>query len=52
MDSTIKGRRFVKMSFPKGFLWGGAFEKNGIDYFDALDELVTIMVDGIMIKQS
>ena len=28
MDGTIKGRRFVKMSFPKGFLWGGAVAGN------------------------
>ena len=34
------------------FIMGDELEKNGIDYFDALDELVTIMVDGIMIKQS
>ena len=48
MDGTIKGRRFVKMSFPKGFLWGGAFEKNGIDYSYITEEDKKIIKEGVV----
>ena len=36
------------MSFPKGFLWGGAFEKNGIDYSYITEEDKKIIKEGVV----
>ncbi len=46
--------RIFQMTFESAverFLMGDELQSQGISYFDALDELVTIMVDGILIEK-
>lgn len=46
--------RIFQMTFESAverFLMGDELQRQGISYFDALDELVSIMVDGILIEK-